>query len=154
MGIAKCKGWRSVQRLWPFSQICTSRSPRYARSSVLGLPQVPRSHHSLKPQVKLLAPDSSECRSGPGFLSYSTDAPRLGVKRTASIDHQIHYHDLRAWDGASWLLFQTDSAHAGGGRAHVIGRLWDARTRTLVASVAQEVLLELEPHSKLRRARL
>ena len=87
--------------------------------------------------------------SAPGFVTFPQDTTRLGIRSATSVDHHMQFHDLEAWDGKSWLLYETDSAYAAAGRSHVTGRMWDVRTGALVVSCSQATTLVLEPDAKL-----
>jgi acyl-CoA thioesterase II len=63
-------------------------------------------------------------------------SPRL--KMLTSIDHSIWFH--RPFDATQWMLYETESPVARGGRSLNLGRLFD-REGNLCMSVAQEALI-------------
>jgi acyl-CoA thioesterase-2 len=67
-------------------------------------------------------------------------SPRL--KMLTSIDHSMWYH--HPFDATKWMLYQTDSPVAMGGRSLNQGRLFDQQGR-LCVSVAQEALVRVDP---------
>lgn len=74
-------------------------------------------------------------------------SPRL--KMLTSIDHSMWYH--RPFDSTQWMLYQTDSPVARGGRSLNQGRLFDQEGR-LCVSVAQEALVRVSPFEQESRA--
>lgn len=79
------------------------------------------------------------------FMLRSTTLPHGvhwfgGQMREASLDHALWIHeDFRMDD---WLLFQTRSSWAGGGRGYATGKIF-TRDGRLVASAAQEGMIRL-----------
>lgn len=67
-------------------------------------------------------------------------SPRL--RMLTSIDHSMWYH--RPFDATQWMLYETDSPVATGGRSLNHGRLFDAQGN-LCVSVSQEALVRADP---------
>jgi acyl-CoA thioesterase-2 len=77
-----------------------------------------------------------------GFLSTASRPHGLmwGARLGASLDHALWWHHPARAD--EWLLYVTESPAAVGGRALVLGALYD-RSGRRVASVAQEGLIKV-----------
>ena len=95
--------------------------------------------HALDPAVLALSTDFTVLESivyGHG-LTFATSGLSI-----ASLDHAVWWHAPGNMD--DWLLYVQSSPWAGGERGLVTGRIYD-RGGKLLASVAQEGLIRLEP---------
>eukprot|EP00391_Amoebophrya_sp_Ameob2_P010121 CAMPEP_0178995392 /NCGR_PEP_ID=MMETSP0795-20121207/7805_1 /TAXON_ID=88552 /ORGANISM="Amoebophrya sp., Strain Ameob2" /LENGTH=438 /DNA_ID=CAMNT_0020687701 /DNA_START=333 /DNA_END=1649 /DNA_ORIENTATION=- len=69
------------------------------------------------------------------------------IKNMVSLDHALWFHEPYGddkWRADEWLLFDCTCLTIGSSRATVRGKVYCWRTKTLVASLAQELLLRFE----------
>jgi acyl-CoA thioesterase II len=70
-------------------------------------------------------------------------APKSEMSILVTLNHSIHFHNLRALRADQWVLNEVRSSSASGGRAIIHSKLWTA-DGAFVASCTQEVSLILE----------
>ena len=75
---------------------------------------------------------------GTPIAAHAASGFQLGM--AASLDHTMWFHrpDFRIDD--DWVLYETESTIAAGGRALIHGKMW-TRDGRLVLSTAQEILV-------------
>lgn len=135
-----------VRRTWPFEQI---RVNDFEPASDAEL-------HRTRPSRMWVRARTRELPSDPNLhccaLAYASDAGPLepcmravgasfgdGTLQVASLDHAVWFHRPLRFD--DWLLFTHESPSVAGGRAFSRGSVYDPKTSTLVASIAQEGVL-------------